>query len=168
MMRWRELNLITEGKNPPSEELVNWVTRWVKDSFRITDQIANFWPLADEAERFLNVSYPALYRGLSITDEQLDALSVGEIIKVPCHRLQSWTKSRLIADDYALPGHGGPIGILVRKTGRTVKPRLDIENVLRSMKNKNAFGVDAAREREVVVELPDVLSISMSEIIKVR
>lgn len=167
-MRWSELNIITEGRNPPSAELIKWVSRWVQDSSRIDDQIAGFWPLADEAARFLNVSYPALYRGLSITEEQLSEISRGQTIKIPCYRLQSWTKSRAIALDYALPGHGGDVGVLVRKTGRRVTPRADIENVLRAIGKRTALGVDAAREREVVVELPGYLSLNITEILVTR
>lgn len=170
-MRWTDL---TESSREPSPELVQWIADWVESSFRVEDKADRFAAIADEASVLLNVSYPAIYRGLSITDEDADKLGAGQSITIPAHRLQSWTKSRGIAKDFALPGHGGDIGLLIRKTGRQVPVVVDVENVVRRIgrrRLKQALGshdraTDAAREREVVVQTDGTLTIHARDVVE--
>ncbi len=166
-MRWKDI--ILEGSRlQPSPELVAWVTRWVESSHLIDDQIESFRALEEEASWFLNVRYPVIYRGLSITDEQWDELASGETITIPAHRLQSWTKSRSIAKDYALPGHGGDRGALIRKTHGAVKVVADIESMVRRIGIRSFSGdvrTDAGREREVVVETDGTLTIRHQDLV---
>jgi hypothetical protein len=165
MREWIDL---CESKREISPELLNWVTRWVESSHQIEDQIELFDRVRDEASRILNVSYPVIYRGLSISDQDLDELSNGNTVTIPAHRLQSWSKSRSIASDYALPGHGGDTGVLVRKTGRRVAVVADIENIVRRV-STNAFSwnvrTDISREREVIVQTDGTLAISPNEVL---
>lgn len=165
-MRWNDI--ISEGRRQPSPELVEWLKVWVESSFKVEDQIEKFQPLIEEASLFLNVRYPALYRGLSISEEDLDQLSAGRTIVVPAHKLQSWTKSRSIADDYALPGYGGDVGALIRKPGGQLTVRLDVHNVLRAMGGRKLLGTDAARESEVIVETDGSLTIYPQNLIRAR
>ncbi len=159
---------MTEGRaRVASPELVAWTQRWVESSHKIDDQINSFEPIREEASWFLNVSYPALYRGLSITEEQADAIDSGQEITIAAHRLQSWSKSRGIADDYALPGYGGDIGALVRKPGSQLHVVLDIVSVLRGIGRKS-LGTDAAREKEVVVQTDGTLTLRKKDIIRMR
>ncbi len=151
-MRWSDL---FEGPRVASPELQAWLKRWVTSSEQIEDQIRLFDPVREEASRYLNVTYPALYRGMSITDDECDTLASGQSVTVAAHRLQSWTKRQDIANDYALPGHGGEIGVLVRKPGSQLMVRVDIVNVMRFMDKKTlgrVIAADATRECEVVVE----------------
>ena len=158
---------ITESRRQPSDGLKAWLARWVESSFQIEDQVNTFEPYIDEAISFLNVRYPSLYRGLSVTEDDIDRLESGQSITIPAHRLQSWTKSREIANDYALPGYGGEIGVLIRKPGSQLLVLLDIENVVRAI-GRTALGRDAAREREVIVETNGSLLLNPRDVIKVR
>lgn len=163
-MRYSDL---TESRRQPSDGLKSWLARWVESSFQIEDQINTFEPYIDEAISFLNVRYPSLYRGLSITEDDITRLKSGQSITIPAHRLQSWTKSRHIANDYALPGHGGDIGVLIRKPGNQLLVRLDIENVVRAI-GRTTLGRDAARDREVIVETNGSLLLNPRDVIKVQ
>jgi hypothetical protein len=164
----REFINIMEGyKRLPSPALLVWLQTWVESSYKIQDQIAQFEPLEEEASTYLNVAYPYIYRGMSITEDQLDTLNAEGSVTILAHRLQSWTKNKGIADDYALPGYGGDVGILVRKTGTRIKVVLDIQNVLRHA-GRSSLGRDAAREKEVIVDTSGSLVLNKAEIIKVR
>lgn len=158
-----------------SPELIRWVSSWIESSYKIDEKILAFEDIRAEAEVFLNVSYPQIYRGLSITEKDADEITLGNSITIPSKRLQSWTKSRSIANDFALPGYGGDVGILVRKTGKQVKVVLDIENVIRQIGRKNLKRIfsqdqitDSTREREVVVETNGTLVIHPKDILKIR
>lgn len=115
-----------------------------------------------------------IYRGLSITDEQAEQLGAGETITIPAYRLQSWTKSRAIANDFALPGHGGNVGLMIKKSGRQVSVVLDVENIVRRIGHRSLIKVlggeykatDAGREREVVVETNGSLTIHPRDVLK--
>lgn len=117
---------------------------------------------------------PVIYRGLSITDEQAEQLGAGETITIPAYRLQSWTKSRAIANDFALPGHGGNVGLMIKKSGRQVSVVLDVENIVRRIGHRSLIKVlggeykatDAGREREVVVETNGSLTIHPRDVLK--
>jgi hypothetical protein len=164
-------SMLSEGRREISPELTAWLQRWVESSHQIEDQIRLFDQVREEASYLLNVSYPAIYRGLSISDADADRLASGESITIPAHRLSSWSKSRAIADDYALSGHGGEIGILIRKTGRQVSVVLDVNNVLRRFGRNILSGSaarDAAREKEVIVETDGSLTIQANDVIKYR
>ncbi len=167
-MRWTDI--LTEAREL-SPELTAWLQRWVESSHQIEDQIRLFDTVRDEASYLLNVSYPVIYRGMSISDADADRLASGESITVPTHRLSSWTKSRSIADDYALPGHGGEVGVLVRKTGRQVEVVVDVNNVLRRFGRKILSGEaarDAAREKEVIVQTSGSITIRPEDVVKYR
>lgn len=167
------IDIIESYRHDVSPALQAWLKRWIASSYKIQDQISEFEPVREEAERFLNVTYPYIYRGLSITDEELATLQAEGSITIAAHRLQSWTKSRAIAQDYALPGHGGDVGVLVRKSGTRVKVVLDIANVLKhagrpfvQMLSRDET-TDAKREKEVIVETDGSLTITLAEVIKV-
>lgn len=167
-MRWTDI--LTEAREL-SSELTAWLQRWVESSHQIEDQIRLFAPVKEEASYLLNVSYPVIYRGMSITDDEADRLASGETIRVAAHQLSSWTKSRSIADDYALPGHGGDVGVLIRKTGRQVEVVVDVNNVLRRFGRKILSGEaarDAAREKEVIVQTDGSITIRPEDVIKYR
>ena len=166
------IDLIEGYQREVSPALAAWLKRWIASSFKIQDQVTEFEPVREEAERFLNVAYPYIYRGLSITEEELETLQTTGTVAIAAHRLQSWTKSRVIAQDYALPGHGGNIGVLVRKSGRRVKVVLDIINVLQRAGKpflktlSRDEQTDAKREKEVIVETDGSLSITKAEVIR--
>lgn len=171
-MRFLELTESTQV----TPVLVAWIKTWVESSFKVELQAASFEAIRDEASYMLNVAYPAIFRGLSITEENAEAIVRGETITIPAHLLQSWTKSRGVADDFAIPGYGGNVGLLIKKTGRQVKVVFDIENAVRRIGRrqlKHVLGnssivTDAAREREVVVETYGSLVIHPKDVIKLR
>lgn len=160
-MRYKDFS---EAKLSP--ELVKWVTRWVNSSEEIEDQIQLFDAIRTEAHRFLSPSYPAIYRGLAIDDDDLAKIESGISIRVPAHKLQSWTLRRDIAEDYAIPGIGGDYGILVEKTGEGV-----VADIFNMAGYREYFSGDVAtyvaRESEVIVETDGWLVINPKEVIAI-
>lgn len=156
-MRWNE---IIENV---STTLKDWLQRWVESSEQINDQIITFSQIRDEASTFLDPIYPVLYRGMSVSDNDATQLQEGIVIIVPVHRLSSWSKDRGIAEDYAIPGEGGDIGILLRKVN--LHAVVDVANLAKHGFLTGDTAVDAAREEEVIVETNGTLTIHPTDVI---
>lgn len=148
------------------EAVLSWIDNTSKNR---EDKEASLRSFIGEAGGLSSKTYPRLYRGQPIDDEQMEALKAGESIVLPIQGLRSWTTKRQIAVEWAETGGYYP-AVCIARSG--MSGFLDIRNFVSRCKNLG-FPVNdwddalryGAREGEVIVDHPEPLVVSPEDIL---
>lgn len=124
-MHYREIMSETKQRRRPSAQLLQAVRAWVDNTVENRAHKENaLLACHDEAKQFQRASYPRLYRGQSLTSEELATLRSGGNFIIDLPRLSAWTLRRRVAETYAEFGNAD-YGAVLAIPGTLVTPIID-------------------------------------------